>query len=135
MSVSIRIDRELSNGVTTVSVNGELTPGSLPDVRRALLETASERPTAIIAELSGLWGLRTNMLCGFAAAAHRAIRDWGVPVVVCASDSAVTQQLEPFKAFTRVYGTRTAALRALRSAVRRYPARVNAPVPVAAVVA
>jgi anti-anti-sigma regulatory factor len=117
MSVAIDTARDLGSGATTVRLDGELTSASAPAVRSALDTCASERPTAVIVDLTTLDVGHAALLAVFADASERAAGQWGVPVLPCCARPTLVRKIRVFRAFPEVYGTRAEAMDAVRGRV------------------
>jgi DNA-binding NarL/FixJ family response regulator len=120
MSVVIRTDRDPRSGVTTVWMSGELTWASASRVRAVLADCVVECPVAVIVELSGLRAERSGILGVFPAAARRAARDHGVPLLMCAAGQDIAGPLAAARAVVRVYPSHGDALAAVREARPRW---------------
>src|SRR4051812_4920321 len=132
MGMVIRTDRDLDSGVTTVSLNGDLTWATASTVRGALAKCVVECPVAVIVELSGLRAARSSMLSVFPTAARRVARDQGVPVLLCAPGRDIAGPLAAARTFTQVYTSRDDALAAVRDGQPRWVHARMAPTPISA---
>src|SRR6187431_2901549 len=112
MSVVIRTYRDLGSGVTTVWLHGELTWATASTVRAALATCVVECPVAVIVELSGLRAERSGVLSVLPAAARRAVRDHGVPFLLCAPGRDMTDPLAASRPVAPVYASHGDALAA-----------------------
>ena len=125
-------ERDLATGVTTVRLDGALTPGRLTALQYALGKAAAECPAAVIVDLNGLSQAPPHLLSIFATTAHQAQRSWGVPVLLCAAGPEVIDGLGPFRGFVAHYESHWQALLAVRAHVPRWMWDHFAPVPASA---
>jgi anti-anti-sigma regulatory factor len=124
--------RDLDSGVTTVSLQGELTVSTAPGVRSALAKSAAECPTAVVVDLNGLERTAGGLGSLLATASQSAAKTWGVPLVLYGAQDDAVRELRPFRQFNPVYRTRWDALNALRAWVPRWWHIQLAPAPASA---
>jgi DNA-binding CsgD family transcriptional regulator len=120
MGLVIRTDRDLDSGVTTVWLDGELTWSTVSAVRLAVAKGVVECPVAVIVELSGVRAARPGVLNVFPAAARRAARDQGVPLLLCAPGPDLAGPLAASRTFAQVYTRHADALAAVGDAQPRW---------------
>jgi anti-sigma regulatory factor (Ser/Thr protein kinase) len=127
--IAIATERNLDNGVTTVRLDGDLTPAAVPPIRSAVGKVAAECPTAVIIELSGLHCGPAHLMSVFPAASRQAQQSWGVPVLLCAGGRDVAHGLTPFRTFVPHYDDHRQASLAVRAHVPRWLREHFPPVP------
>jgi hypothetical protein len=113
-------DREPGTGATFVSLVGQMSLATVPDVRTSLHDLAAECPTALILDVGDTTPVRSNLLTALATSAQRAAAEYGVPVLVCASAEGVPAHLDGDHSIIPVYPSREAAIAAVRAAGLRW---------------
>ncbi|WP_250038288.1 STAS domain-containing protein [Paractinoplanes maris] len=129
------IDRNLDSGVTTVRLDGALSPGTVPEVGTAIAKAAAECPPAVIVDLAGLGHDDDAVLSVFATITHDAQLHWGVPVLLCAAAPGVREGLETFRTYVALYEDRSHAMIAVHANVPRWVRRHLLPDPGSAAIA
>jgi anti-sigma regulatory factor (Ser/Thr protein kinase)/anti-anti-sigma regulatory factor len=132
MTVLIRTSRNMDNGVTTVSVAGELTMAALPAVRSAVAKSVVDCPVAVIVELSDLTRAAHGLLSVFSAAARKAAQDQGVAVLLCGAVPDVARGLLVFDLLSPIYPGYADAVAAVDRATPRWRHERLTPTPAAA---
>lgn len=124
--MGVRVLRNLDNGVTVVSVRSGSKLADLSRMRAVLGRCVVECPTAVFVDLGEVEELGNIVPSALASVSHRAMRDYGVPVLLYGAKERAAVELAPFRTFANVYPSHAGALLALRSWVPRW---VHARVP------
>jgi anti-anti-sigma regulatory factor len=117
------IDRNLDTGVTTVRLDGELSPVTVPEVGTVIAKAAAECPPAVIVDLTGLCHEDDPLLSVFATMTYDAQLHWGVPVLLCDAAPGVREGLEAFRTYVALYEDRGMASLAVHANVPRWVRR------------
>lgn len=128
MAMDIRIDRDISSGVTVVDLSGELTTASSLQVRQALAKCVAECPAAVIVNLRDVRLDSFGQVAVFATASEHAIREYGVPVLYAEVSAELALRLAAFGNSVRAFPTLAAADRGLSTRVPRWMCRTMQPV-------
>ncbi|MCO8277980.1 hypothetical protein M1L60_46150 [Actinoplanes sp. TRM 88003] len=117
------IDRNLDTGVTTVRLDGDLSPASVSDVGAVIGKAVAECPPAVIVDLAGLRHDDDPLLSVFATLTHDAQLHWGVPLMLCDAAPGVREGLSAFRTYVALYEDRELASMAVHANVPRWVRR------------
>jgi anti-anti-sigma regulatory factor len=118
-----------ATGVTTLHLAGELTPATTATCRDLVGAAAAQCPVAVIVDLADLHQAAPRSLRVFVTATAEARQAWGVPVLLCAPNSEVRHQLEPFRGYVALYEHHSHAMLAVRAQVPRWVRQRFVPMP------
>ncbi|WP_433383231.1 ATP-binding protein [Actinoplanes sp. CA-142083] len=133
--IQIATSRNLDSGITTLTLDGELTVAAVPPIRKAARKAAYECPTAVLVDLSGLNEAVPYLLSVFATATSDAKQSWGVPIMLCAPDDEVRRGLAAFRTRLALYETCSEASLAVHAGVPFWVRRRLTPMPANAKIA
>jgi hypothetical protein len=120
MTITASVDRDVQTGTTAVRLDGILSRVTSPQIRSAVIKAVAECPTAVIVDLGGLRSTEPHLLSVFGTVAETAVREWGVPVVVCCATDEMARGIALFRTFVRVYTDRRQAELAAGAHVPRW---------------
>jgi anti-anti-sigma regulatory factor len=133
--IEIATGRNLDTGITTLRLDGELTPATVAPIRTSAGKAAAECPTAVLLDLSGLRHAEPSLLSVFATATIEARENWGVPVLLCAPGAEVRRGLGLFRSCLAVYDTYSHASLAVHANVPSWIRKRLTPAPASARIA
>jgi anti-anti-sigma regulatory factor len=128
-------ERNLDTGITTVRLDGALSPATVTEVGTAIAKAAAECPAAVIVDLSGLSHHDDPLLSVFATMTHDAQLHWGVQLLLCEAPPGVREGLEAFRTYVALYEDRSQASLAVHANVPSWIRKHLPPVPPSAAVA
>jgi len=126
-TMDIRVDRDISSGITTVVLSGQLDAGSGRQIRQALMKCAAECPAAVIVDLQDVRAGDTGTVSVFAVAHEHAVREYGVPVLYAQPGTELASRLAAFRRYVHLFPTQTAAVLGVAAWTPRWRCRTMQP--------
>ncbi|GAA0815682.1 STAS domain-containing protein [Spirilliplanes yamanashiensis] len=121
--------RDLTSGVTTVRLTGDLDARTASDAREAIEGQAAECPAAVIVDVGGVRAADAASCDALIRARDTAADRWGVPVLLCSAPPDLAGLLGAGRRRATVYPDQHRAVRAVAATVPRWQYLQLPPVP------